>query len=372
MSLSIGIVGLPNVGKSTTFNALTGAQNAVVANYPFCTIQPNRAIVPLPDPRLEKLADLVKVSRIIHATLEFVDIAGLVKGAHKGEGLGNQFLGQIRDTSAILHIVRCFDDPNVVHINPQIDPVNDIEIVNIELALADLQQLERKLERLSSAVKGDKKLQPMLDLAHALKDHLGRGLPASSFAKTSEADPMMRELTNELNHEMRFLTGKPVIYIANLAECDLAQSNPYVQAVRQYATQHGDEVVILCAQLEQDIQEMFPDERREYLQISGIVESGLEQIIRKSFSMLNLISFFTFNEQETRAWNISRGVTAPKAAGVIHTDFEQGFIRAEVIPFDTFVHYGNSAAVKAAGKMLLEGKEYVVQDGDVIYFRFNV
>jgi hypothetical protein len=366
MSLSIGIVGLPNVGKSTTFNALTGAQNAVVANYPFCTIQPNRAVVPLPDPRLDRLAEMVKVTNVIHATVEFLDIAGLVKGAHHGEGLGNQFLGQIRDAVAILHIVRCFDDPNVVHISENPDPLVDIEIINIELALADLQQLERKIERLGSAVKGDKKLQPVLDMAHALAEHLKRGQPARTFPQAGE------EAFQSIEHELRLLTAKPQIYVANVAECDLAESNAYVQAVRRVAAAQGVEVILLCAQLEMDMQDMPAEERREYLQLSGVESSGLEQVIRKSFEMLDLISFFTFNEQEARAWSVPRGTTAPKAAGAIHTDFERGFIRAEVIPFETFSQYGSSAAVKAHGLMRLEGKEYVVQDGDVIYFRFNV
>ena len=372
MSLSIGIVGLPNVGKSTTFNALTGAQNAVVANYPFCTIQPNRAIVPLPDPRLDKLGELVKVLNVFHATVEFVDIAGLVENAHKGEGLGNQFLAQIRETAAILHIVRGFEDPNVVHIRENLSPRQDIEIVEIELALADLQQLERKIERLSSAVKGDKKLQPVLDMANDLREHLARGLSVTSFTRWSDVDPEYRSMLDALNQEMRFLTGKPVIYVANISECEQAEGNPFAQEVRQYAQLHGRESMILCAEMEQDLQEMSPEERKEYLALSGIMESGLEQVVRKSFEMLHLISFFTFNENETRAWNIPTGTTAPKAAGVIHTDFERGFIKAEVIPFDVFLHYGSHAAVKAAGKMLLEGKDYIVRDGDVIYFRFNV
>jgi GTP-binding protein YchF len=366
MSLSIGIVGLPNVGKSTTFNALTGAQNAFVANYPFCTIQPNRAIVPLPDPRLEKLHKMVGVPDIIHATVEFVDIAGLVKDAHKGEGLGNQFLAHIRDTSAILHIVRCFDDPNVVHISANPEPRTDIEIIEIELALADLGQLERKIERLSSAVKGDKKLQATLDLAHSLKEHLARGLPASKFPLSGD------EHCAALNQELRFLTAKPVIYIANVDETCLSAENPYLNEVRQVAAEKGVEVVVLCAGLEQELLDMSPEERLEYLQLAGAESSGLDQVVRKSFEMLKLISFFTRNENEVRAWNIPSGTTAPKAAGVIHTDFERGFIRAEVIPFGTYEKYGSTSAVKAHGLMRLEGKDYVVQDGDIIYFRFNV
>lgn len=366
MSFSIGIVGLPNVGKSTTFNALTGAQNAVTANYPFCTIQPNRAIVPLPDARLEKLQRLVNVPNIIYATVEFVDIAGLVKGAHKGEGLGNQFLAQVRDCAALLHIVRCFEDPNVVHIRETIDPRQDIEVLEIELALSDMAHLERKIERLESAVKGDRKLQPQLDLSLRLRDHLGRGHPASSFLEVGS------EVFQALNHELRLLTAKPMIYVANLAECELAASNPYVKTVQEIAAQRSAPAVTLCAQLEQDLLDMPPEERKEYLAISGVDATGLEQVIRRSFEMLNLISFFTKNENEVRAWNIPRGSPAPKAAGAIHTDFERGFIRAEVIPFEVFEHYGSTAAVKAAGQMRLEGKEYIVQDGDIIYFRFNV
>jgi GTP-binding protein YchF len=366
MSLSIGIVGLPNVGKSTVFNALSGTQNALVANYPFCTIQPNRAVVPLPDPRLDRLAELVKVPSTIHAMVEFLDIAGLVKGAHKGEGLGNQFLGHIRDAVAILHVVRCFDDPNVVHVSANPEPRQDIEIIKVELALADLQQLERKLERLSSEVKGDKKLVTILQMAYLLKEHLAKGLPASSFPQASD------EKFKELNHEMRFLTAKPVIYAANVDENSLSKPNPYLTETLSIAAEQGVEVVVLCAQLEQDIQYMTPEERGEYMQLAGAEVTGLDQVIRKSFEMLQLISFFTFNQNEARAWNVPRGATAPQAAGAIHTDFEHGFIRAEVIPFETLNKYGSSSAVKAAGLMRSEGKEYLVQDGDVIYFRFNV
>jgi len=366
MSLSIGIVGLPNVGKSTTFNALTGAQNAAVANYPFCTIRPNRAIVPLSDQRLEILAELVSVHEVIHSTVEFVDIAGLVKGASKGEGLGNKFLGHIRDTTAILHVVRCFDDPNVAHISEKPDPETDIEIINIELALADLEQIERKIERLRSAVKGDKKLQATLDYTLTMQSHLENGLPAYTLPGVDDKQ------FNELNHELRLLTAKPMIYIANVDEDCLAKGNLYVQSLSQIAAEKKIELVILCAELEQQLQEMELTERKEYMQLLGVESSGLEQVIRKSFTMLNLISFFTFNEREARSWNIPKGSTAPKAAGEIHTDFERGFIRAEVIPFPIFEKLGSAAAVKAEGLLHLEGKDYIVQDGDVIYFRFNV
>jgi len=366
MSLSIGIVGLPNVGKSTVFNALTGAQHAVTANYPFCTIQPNRAVVPLPDKRLDRLAKALGVPKTIHASMEFVDIAGLVKGASKGEGLGNQFLGQIRDASAILHVVRCFDDPNVVHISAQPDPRSDIDIINIELALADLQQLERKIERLASSVKADKKLQPVLDIAHELQYHLQQGGMAADFPNRDD------EHYQALNQELRLLTGKPVIYLANVDEASLSAENDYLRDTHQAAQEKGIQVVVLCAYLEEEMIQMSAEERAEYMEICGIQESGLDQVIRKSFNMLNLISFFTRNEQEARAWNIPLGTHAPQAAGTIHTDFEHGFIRAEVIPFETYMHYGSTTAVKAAGQMRLEGKEYIVQDGDIIQFRFNV
>jgi GTP-binding protein YchF len=366
MSLSIGIVGLPNVGKSTIFNVLSGAQNAVVANYPFCTIQPNRAIVPLPDARLDRLADLIHVQNIIHATVEFVDIAGLVKDAHKGEGLGNQFLAHIRDTSAILHIVRCFDDPNVVHVGANPDPQEDIEIIEVELALADLELLERKIERLSSAVKGDKKLQEILDFSIELKGHLSQGQLAANFIGMED------EKFKELDKEIRFLTAKPMIFVANVDEDCLETDNQYLVQTRLAASQRGVEVVVLCAKLEEELQAMSVEERREYLALSGIEASGLDQVIRNCFSMLDLISFFTFNQKEARAWNIPMGTTASKAAGEIHTDFERGFIRAEVIPFEVFSSFGSHAAVKAAGQLQIEGKDYLVQDGDILYFRFNV
>ena len=366
MRLSIGIVGLPNVGKSTTLNALTKEQIAQVANYPFCTIQPNKAIVPLPDPRVDRLAELSGVERRIYATIEFVDIAGLVKGASHGEGLGNQFLGQIRDTHAIVHVVRCFDDPNVVHVSEHPQPRKDIETVNIELMLADLEQLERKIERLERQVKGDKNLQTTFLIAKALKNHLEEFRPISTFPEQDN------EAYRSLEREMRFLTAKPVIYAANVDEDGLLAENAYVQEVEEVAAQQRAQVVKLCAKLEEEMAGLTDEERREYLELSGVEESGLEQVIRMSLSLLELINFFTMNEQEVRAWTIKNGWTAPQAAGEIHTDFERGFIRAEVIPYETYVKYGSSAATKAAGEMQLQGKEYVVRDGDVIYFRFNV
>ena len=366
MALGIGIVGLPNVGKSTIFNALVGEQLAAAENYPFCTIESNRAIVPVPDERTEKLAELAGVGRAIQATIEFVDIAGLVEGASRGEGLGNKFLGQIRDVSAVVHVVRCFDDENVVHINPRPEPKSDIEIVNTELMLADLQQLERVIERLNRQVKGDKEAAPLLETARALQDHLERGRPASLFPGREG------EAFQKLNLEMRFLSAKPVIYAANVDEEALAEDSEYVRQVREVAAGQGAEVVKICAQLEADMAGMTEDERHEYLELAGATESGLEQVIRKSYRTLGLISFFTMNEEQVRAWTVREGWTAPHAAGVIHTDFERGFIRAEVMAYETYVQHGSWPAAKAAGAMRVEGKEYVVVDGDVIFYRFNV
>ena len=366
MSLSIGIIGLPNVGKSTVFNALTKAQNAEVANYPFCTIQPNKAIVPVPDERLDKLHELVGVPDKIYATIEFLDIAGLVKGASHGEGLGNQFLGNIRDADAIVHVVRCFEDPNVVHVSPQPQPRVDIEIVNIELILADLQQLEGKMERLEGQVKGDRKTYgPIQELAGRLKEHLESGRPIATYP---DRDPTFAAF----DKEMRFLSAKPVIFAVNVDEESLAGGSACIEEVRQVAAEQGAEVIVLSAEMEAELIGLSDEERQEYLDLVGATESGLDQLIRKSYSLLDLISYFTMNEKQVRAWTIQDGWTAPKAAGVVHTDFERGFIRAEVVDFDTFAEQGGTAEARAAGLLRVEGKEYVVQDGDVIYFRFNV
>ena len=366
MALSIGIVGLPNVGKSTTFNALTKAQNAEAANYPFCTIEPNKAIVPVPDPRLDQLAALVKPQRVLPATVEFVDIAGLVKGASQGEGLGNQFLGHIRATAAIVHVVRCFDDPNVVHVNASPNPREDVEVIQTELILADLQQLERKLERLSKQVKGDKKLQPLMDVAQALQQHLGAGNPVAAF--DGQGTPAFDELCAEL----QFITAKTVIYAANVDEAGLAEDNDYVRELYALAESENAEVVKLCAKVEEEMAEMSDEERQEFLQDMGAEESGLEQVIHKGFRALGLIYSFTAGPTEVRAWTVPQGATAPQAAGVIHSDFERGFIRAEVIAFDQYMKLGGESGAKAAGVMRVEGKDYVVQDGDVMHFRFNV
>jgi ribosome-binding ATPase len=373
MALSIGIVGLPNVGKSTVFNALCQAQNAEVANYPFCTIQPNRAIVPVPDTRLDKLAELVPHDTVTYATLEFVDIAGLVEGASRGEGLGNKFLAQIREAAAILHVVRCFDDPNVVHIRAQPEPRADIEIVNLELILADLQQLENRLEKLRRQAKGDRKLAAQLAVAEELKELLETGEPVSAYARPESAD------YQALNHELNFLSAKPVIYVANVDEDGLAEDNDYTREVRAYAAQQGGAyaaergaaVVKLCAKLEEEMADLSDEERHEYLALAGVDESGLEQVIRLGYRTLGLISYFTTDSRMLRAWTIRDGWTAPQAAGVIHTDFEHGFIRAEVIHFDEFVKYGSEAEARHAGALRTEGRNYIVQDGDVIHFLFS-
>lgn len=365
MSLSIGIVGLPNVGKSTTLNALTKEQSAEAANYPFCTIEPNKAVVPVPDERVERLAEIAKPERIVHATIEFVDIAGLVAGASRGEGLGNKFLGQIRETSVIVHVVRCFEDENVVHVHAKPDPRSDVETINTELALADLEQIERKIERLTKQLKGDKKLQPVMDAAKEMRSLLESGKPVTDYEGTSDA---YRSLVKELEP----LTAKKVIFSANVDEAGLAEDNVYLSALREVAAEQGAEVVKLCAKVEEEMAGLSDEERAEFLETMGVKESGLDQVIRASYKALGLISFFTIGPKEVHAWTVTHGTTAQEAAGAIHTDFQRGFIRAEVIPYETYIAHGTEAAAKAAGDIGLEGKDYIVQDGDTIYFRFNV
>ncbi|QCD45415.1 redox-regulated ATPase YchF [Campylobacter mucosalis] len=367
MGLSVGIVGLPNVGKSTTFNALTKAQNAESANYPFCTIEPNKAIVPVPDKRLGELAKIVAPNKIQYSTIEFVDIAGLVKGASKGEGLGNKFLSNIREAEMILHIVRCFDDENITHVEGGVDPVRDIEIINTELILADIEQLNKKIERLGREAKANAKgAKESLELANALLSHLNESKSASSFEGKDS------EIYKALNKELRLLSAKDVIYGVNVDEDGIAEDNAYVKAVREYAAASNHEVIKLCAKIEEELVGLSDEEAHELLSSLGADESGLEKIIRTSFSKLNLISYFTAGVVEVRAWTITSGWKAPKAASVIHNDFERGFIRAEVISYDDYISCGGENAAKEAGKMRLEGKEYVVQDGDVMHFRFNV
>ena len=366
MTLSIGIVGLPNVGKSTTFNALTKAQNAQAANYPFCTIEPNSAIVTVPDERIDQLTELVSPQKTIYATVEFVDIAGLVEGASKGEGLGNQFLANIRDTSAIVHVVRCFDDDNVIHVSAKPDPRTDIEIINTELILADLEQLQRKAEKLVPQTRGDKKLIPVLALAEALVDHLGEGKPIATYPD-QDSDEF-----GILSKEMRFLTIKPVIFAANVDEEALEEDNEYVKQVREFAAESNAQVIKLCAKLEEEMAGLTDEERVELLEMAGVGESGLDQIIRSGYAALGLISYYTQGEKEVRAWTVHKGATAPQAAGVIHTDFEKGFIRANVISFDEFMTHKTEAAARAVGAMRQEGKTYIVKDTDIIHFLFNV
>ncbi|MBZ7968148.1 redox-regulated ATPase YchF [Campylobacter molothri] len=367
MSLSVGIVGLPNVGKSTTFNALTKAQNAQSANYPFCTIEPNKAMVEVPDIRLNKLAEIVNPERIMHSLIEFVDIAGLVKGASKGEGLGNKFLSNIRETEMILHIVRCFDEENITHVEGKIDPIRDIEIINTELILADIEQLNKKIEKLTKEVKSNQKgAKENLELANLLLEHLNKGLPASSYLDKEN------EVYKNLIKELRLLSAKEVIYGANVDEEGINEDNQYVKNLKEYAKKNNHEVIKLCAKIEEELVGISDEESYELLNSLGVKESGLDQIIRTAFSKLGLISYFTAGTIEVRSWTIKKGWKAPKAASVIHNDFEKGFIKAEVISYQDYIEYGGETKVKEAGKLRLEGKDYIVNDGDIMHFRFNV
>lgn len=366
MSLSIGIVGLPNVGKSTLFNALTKAQNAEAENYPFCTIEPNKAIIPVPDERLNKLAELVNPARIVNSTVDFVDIAGLVKGASKGEGLGNQFLSNIRETDAILEVIRCFDNGDVVHVDGSVDPLRDIEVIETELILADVETLERKIERLQKALKGDRNLKAVLDDAEVLLKFMNEGNTAFSFPEKD------KETVKEIFGELRLMTAKKIIYCANVDEDGLAGDNEYVKAVKKFGDSKGADVVNISAKVEEELVGLDENERSEFLESYGVKESGLEKIIRTGFHTLGLISYFTAGPKEVKAWTIHNGWKAPQAAGVIHTDFEKGFIRAEVIGYEDYIKYKSEAACKAAGVMRVEGKDYTVIDGDIMHFLFNV
>ncbi len=367
MGLGIGLVGLPNVGKSTTFNALTKAQNAESANYPFCTIEPNKAVVPVPDNRLDELAKIVNPQRVQHSTLDFVDIAGLVKGASKGEGLGNKFLSNIRETEVILQIVRCFEDENITHVEGSIDPIRDIEIIETELLLADMDALEKRINALSRKAKGnDRDAKAQLEVAQELLKHLENEEPVSTFVDRDS------DAFRALLRDLRLLTDKEIIYGANVDEDGLAEDNEYVQKLKEYAKKYDREVIKLCAKIEEEMVTFDEDEKKEMLESLGVEESGLDQIIRKGFDKLGLMSYFTAGVKEVRSWTIKKGTTAPKAAAVIHNDFEKGFIRAEVISYEDFIKYGGEAGAKEAGKMRLEGKDYIVQDGDVMHFRFNV
>jgi len=366
MSLSIGIVGLPNVGKSTLFNALTKAQNAEAANYPFCTIEPNKAVVPVPDARLAELAKLVNPERIVAATVDFIDIAGLVEGASKGEGLGNKFLGNIRECQAILEVVRCFENDDIVHVSGSVDPVRDVEVIETELVLADMQTVESRLERLEKQLKADKSIKPKLDRAKELLAHLENGQPARAFFNSDE------ELDRELMSELSLLTSKRVIYCANVDEDGMSSDSEHVRRLGELAKSRGEQMVKISAKMEEELVGLEDEERAEFLNSFGVTESGLEQVIRKGFDLLGLTSYFTAGPKEVKAWTIHKGWSAPKAASVIHTDFERGFIRAEVISYEDYIHHGSEAKCRAAGVLRVEGKEYKVQDGDVMHFLFNV
>lgn len=365
--MKLGIVGLPNVGKSTLFNSLTKA-GAESANYPFCTIDPNVGVVPVPDKRLDELTKMYNSAKTTPAVIEFVDIAGLVKGASKGEGLGNQFLANIRETDAIVHVVRCFEDSNVIHVDGSVDPIRDIETINLELIFADIEVLDRRIAKNARGANNNKELAKEVDLEKRLKEHLESGNLAISFTTDDEDEQKWIK-------EYNLLTGKPVIYAANVSEDDLADdgaSNEYVNKVREYAGKMGSEVFAVCAQIEQEISELDDEEKAMFLEELGVSESGLDKLIKASYSLLGLISYLTSGEDETRAWTITKGTKAPQAAGKIHTDFERGFIKAEVVAYDDLMNCGSMLAAKEKGLVRQEGKEYVVQDGDVILFRFNV
>ena len=365
--MKLGIVGLPNVGKSTLFNSLTKA-GAESANYPFCTIDPNVGVVTVPDERLNLLGDFYKSKKVTPAVIEFVDIAGLVKGASKGEGLGNQFLANIREVDAIVHVVRCFEDSNVVHVDGSIDPFRDIETINLELVFSDLEILERRIAKVTKTARMDKEAAKELTFLEKVKAHLEEGQLAITLETENEDEDAWLATYN-------LLTAKPVIYAANVAEDDIADdgaNNQYVQAVREYAAKQNSEVFVICAQIEEEISELDEDERKMFLEDLGLTESGLEKLVRASYHLLGLMSFLTAGEDETRAWTIKIGTKAPQAAGKIHTDFERGFIKAEVVNYQDLLDCGSYAGAREKGLVRMEGKEYVVQDGDVILFRFNV
>lgn len=367
MSLKCGIVGLPNVGKSTLFNCLSNAK-AQSANFPFCTIEPNVGVISVPDDRLTKLVEMCKPRSIVPATVEIVDIAGLVKGASKGEGLGNKFLANIRETDAILHVLRCFDDDNITHVDTTVDPVRDMEVINYELQLKDLETVDARLAKTEKAAKagGDKTAKMQLEVLRAYKEALEKGEPARSVKFEGKDE-------EKFARELFLLTNKPVLYVCNVDDASAVDGNAYVEAVRNAISNEDADLMIVAAKTESEIAELDTyEERQEFLEEIGLKESGVNRLIRAAYSLLDLHTYFTAGPDEVRAWTFLRGTKAPQAAGIIHTDFEKGFIRAEVIKYDDYVNLGSEAAVKEAGKMGVEGKEYVVQDGDIMHFRFNV
>lgn len=364
--MKIGIVGLPNVGKSTLFNALTKAESAEAANYPFCTIDPNVGIVTVPDSRLDYLANMYNPDKFTPAIVEFVDIAGLVKGASKGEGLGNKFLSNIREVDAILHVVRCFDDENITHVDGNVNPIRDVETISLELVLSDMEMLERRIERLQKTTKGgDKKAMPEIELCQRIYAVLESGKPVRSMEFTPEEQFIVNQIM--------FLTDKPVLYAANISEDEIGQpDNQYVKELKELSAKENSDVMVICAKFESEIISLDPEECAMFLEEMGITETGLDVLIKKSYSILGLISYLTAGPKEVRAWTIVKGTKAPQAAGKIHSDFERGFIRAEIVAFDDLVACGSMAAAKEKGLVRSEGKEYVMKDGDVTLFRFNV